>query len=270
MKNTPKVSVIMSEYNTEKGLLIQSIESIVQQTYKNLEIIIVDDCGKNDLKEIVSTINDRRIKLIRNKKNEGLVSSLNKALRLSNGKYVARMDTDDYSLPKRIETQVDFLEKNNSISVVGSNVYYYDGKDKWGESALNGLVTKKQILQSSPLLHPTIMARKDAIIDVHGYPNYKRCEDYALWISLYSKGYKLYNMKEKLVLYHLSYNDYKKRKLNTRADLFRMINEHYTAYLKPTKPDIFKIYIKNVLAGIIPSVILYNIHKRKFRKKDYE
>ena len=92
MKDTPLISVIMSEYNTDEKLLLRSIESIIKQTYKNIELILIDDCGINNVKKIVSKINDPRIKVYKNKKNSGLVYSLNKAIKKANGEYIARMD----------------------------------------------------------------------------------------------------------------------------------------------------------------------------------
>ena len=113
----PLVSVIMAEYNTNEKLLKESIESILNQTYKNFEFIIVDDCGTNNVKKITEEYNDKRIKVLKNKKNSGLVFSLNKAINMCEGKYIARMDTDDYSYPKRLEKQVTFIEKNKEFII---------------------------------------------------------------------------------------------------------------------------------------------------------
>ena len=255
MSNKPLVSIIMSEYNTDTKLLKESIKSILEQTYNNFEFIIIDDCGKNNVKKIVKEFNDERIKVYKNNKNSGLVFSLNKALKLSKGKYIARMDTDDYSYKDRIKREVDFLEKNNEYDVVGANANYYDGKEIWGRSHYNGEVTKKQILNYSPLIHPSVMLKKEIILKCGGYPNYNRCEDYALWIKLFSKGYKLYNIEKALIRYHLSVEDYKKRTLKTRLGFFKLLNKDYKK-LNPSLFQLTKIYLKTLVAGVIPKKII--------------
>ena len=99
-----KVSVIMSEYNTAPQYLRESIESVLNQTFRDFEFIIIDDCGTNDLVKIVESYADPRIKIVRNKQNSGLVASLNTAIEKADGEYLVRMDTDDIAMPNRIET----------------------------------------------------------------------------------------------------------------------------------------------------------------------
>lgn len=264
-ENEPLVSVIMAEYNTEVNLLRQSIKSILEQEYKNFEFVIVDDCGKNNVEEIANEFGDSRIKILKNEKNSGLVYSLNRAIELSTGKYIARMDTDDYSYPERLKKQVEFLEKNPIYDVIGGNIDYYDGENIWGRSTnKGGLVKRKDILNSIPLCHPTIMGKREIFLDVGGYPEFKRCEDYALWIELFSREYKLYNMKETVLRYHLSLDDYKKRTLKTRKDFFRLLNSQYKK-LNPSRSQILKVKIKNVIAGILPYKLMFLYHKKKMK-----
>ena len=263
--NRPLISVIMSEYNTDTDLLKNSIKSIINQSYDNFELILIDDNSCNNVENIVKDFSDSRIKLYMNNENMGLVYSLNRALKLSQGKYIVRMDTDDYSYKDRLKKQVDFIEKSNQYSVVGCNCDYYNGKEKWGRTNYEGEVTLKQILNGSPLIHPSIIAKREDLLKVGGYPNYKRCEDYALWIEMFSKGYKMYNMKEILLRYHLDMNDYKKRGYATRKDFYRMLKEQYIK-LKPTKFQIIKIIIKTFVASILPNRFMYKYHKIKNRK----
>lgn len=268
MKNQPLISVIMSEYNTDVILLRQSIKSILEQTYENFEFIIIDDCGKNNIDAIIKEFNDDRIKIYKNDKNRGLVYSLNRALNIAKGKYIARMDTDDYSYKHRLEDESVFLENNPEYDVIGGNVDYYDGNVIWGKTNnCQGIIKKEDILNSVPLCHPTVMAKREVFLAVGGYPNFKRCEDYALWIELFSKGYKLYRIKNTVLRYHLSLEDYKKRTLKTRKDLFRMLHTQYKK-LNPTLFQMFIVYTKNIIAGILPWKIIYNYHRRK--NKVYE
>lgn len=261
-ENKPLVSVIMSEFNTNEELLVDSINSILNQTYKNFEFIIIDDCGRNDLNEIINKIDDKRIKYYKNDKNMGLVYSLNKAIKMSNGKYIARMDTDDYAYPDRLELEVDFLEKNKNIDIISSRADFYDGKDIWGESKFFGKVDRKIILKGSPLIHPATMYKKTAIDKIGGYLNYYRCEDYATWIELFINGYNFYVIENKTLRYHLCEDDYKKRTLKMRKEFFKMFKEQYIK-LNPSRIEYYKMYIKNIVAGLIPGHFMFIYHKKK-------
>src|SRR3989338_4267706 len=130
MTINPKISVIMSVYNgmplgpqsaswrtrtASSAYLKDAVESILNQTYENFEFIIVDDASVDNSWDYLKNLNDHRIKLIKNKKNLGLAASLNKALKVAKGNYIARMDADDISLPTRFEEQVNYLQKNPSI-----------------------------------------------------------------------------------------------------------------------------------------------------------
>lgn len=265
MKDTPLVSVIMSEYNTDEKLLLRSIESIIKQTYKNIELILIDDCGINNVKKIVSKINDPRIKVYKNKKNSGLVYSLNEAIKKANGEYIARMDTDDYSYPHRIELQVNFMQKNKKYDIIGGNAILYDGEKEWGQTTGTGEITRNQMLNGCPLIHPSVMYKKKVIESIGGYKDYKRCEDYATWIEAMAEGYKLYKMSDIVLKYHLSKEDYKKRTLKTRKGFFKMLKYQYTK-LNPTTTNFCKIYIKTFIAGLIPGSIMYKYHNNKFKK----
>lgn len=261
---TPLVSVIMAEYNTNIDLLKESIESILNQSYDNFEFIIIDDCGENNVEKIVNKYNDSRIKVYKNPENKGLVYSLNVALSKSKGKYIARMDTDDYSYKNRLKLEVEYLEEHSNIDLIGGRADFYDGDKIWGESKFSGIITKKIMLSSSPIIHPSVMFKKSTMDKIGGYLNYKRCEDYATWIEFFVNGYKMEVIPEKLIRYHLSINDYKKRTIKTRKGFFLMLKEEYKK-LKPTKFQYFKIYIKSYIAGLMPWRLMYIYHKRKAR-----
>lgn len=261
-----RVSVIISEYNTDRRLLRNSIKSIVEQTYDNIEIIIVNDDSTNNIRSITKEFKTNKIRIIDNDSNIGLAASLNKAIKASSGYYVARMDTDDYSYKHRIEEQVKFLEEHKDIDVVCGSVDYYDDKNIWGHSSRQeGVITKEQMLSMPPISHPTILGKKEAFIKSGLYPIYNRCEDFALWINMYISGYKIYKMKETVLRYHLSKNDYKKRTLKTRFGLIKLIFNDYQK-LNPSIAQTIKLLLKTIAAGIIPGSIMYTYHKRKFNK----
>ena len=116
------VSVIMSNYNTPEEFLRASIESVLNQTYSNFEFIIVDDCSTDNSLEIIKSYQDERIVVLENKENLGITKSLNRGLEIAKGEYVARMDADDISFPKRFETQVEYLKNNPQVIVCGTGV----------------------------------------------------------------------------------------------------------------------------------------------------
>ena len=130
IEKNPLVSVIIPCYNAEK-YVESSIRSIMSQTYRNLEIIITDDCSTDGTFEILQKLvkEDSRIKLYKNEINLKIVKTLNNMIEVSLGKYIARMDADDISLPKRIEKQVAFLEQNTDISFLGTNAVLIDEKN---------------------------------------------------------------------------------------------------------------------------------------------
>ena len=267
----PEISVIMGVYNElNKDILMEAVNSILHQTFEDFEFIIYDDGSCPEaatlLREVAGL--DERIKLIGQDENHGLAFSLNACIDEAKGKYIARMDTDDYSYKHRLEDESDFLENNPEYDVIGGNVDYYDGSVIWGKTNnCQGIIKKEDILNSVPLCHPTVMAKREVYLAVGGYPNFKRCEDYALWIELFSKGYKLYRIKNTVLRYHLSLEDYKKRTLKTRKDFFRLLNTQYTK-LNPTKSQIIKIKIKNIIAGIMPYKIMYWYHRNKARRRN--
>ncbi len=131
----PRIDVIMSVYNGEKYLR-EAIESVLGQTYTNVKFIIVDDGSDDSSFDIINSFADERIKVIRNERTEGLTKSLNKALKAAEGKYVARQDADDTSLPSRFENQVDFLEKQPEVDVLGTGIILIDEKETGLEKEL--------------------------------------------------------------------------------------------------------------------------------------
>jgi len=271
MSNRSQITVIMSEYNTDRKLLERSIKSIVEQTYRDFIFIIIDDCSKNDVNKIVSKYKDDRIKVYRNTQNMGLVYSLNKALQLSDTKYIARMDTDDYAKPERLKTQFEFIEKHKDIDILGANIQYSDNNNIWGNTNLTGEITRNDLLKGCPIMHPTVLGKRESILKCGGYPDFKRCEDYALWITMYSMGYKLYNLPEILLEYKLTKNDFAKRSYANNYDLRRMLKTHYKSKLHVSKLEFIKYYSKTVLYSLLPQKVIYEIsRKRKGQKTDNE
>lgn len=179
----PSVSVLMPVYNDERYLR-ESVDSILDQTYPKFEYLIIDDGSTDDTWEILTTYDDSRIRLIQNKRNIGLTPSLIKGLEMSRGRYIARMDADDISLPDRLEKQIDFLEQNQGVGFLGSAVQTIDRLGRplevWSFPESHMLI-KWALCFYSPFVHPAMVMRRD-ILAVNGYDerlNY--AQDYDLW-----------------------------------------------------------------------------------------
>lgn len=206
--NPPLVSVIMSVYNGEK-YLVQAIDSILNQTYKNFEFIIIDDCSIDNSSHILQEYAQKnsRIKIIKKEKNigiKGFIENLNLGISIAKGKYIARMDQDDVSLPERFQKQVDFLENNPEITLVGAQLNLINEQNKITGEAIAALQHRdivKRITSQIQLFHPVIMFRKDQNIQYR--EKFLYCEDYDLYLNLITQGKKLANINEKLLHYRI-------------------------------------------------------------------
>jgi len=199
----PKISVVMAVHNGE-NYLVEAIESILNQTFKEFEFIIVDDASQDKSLNIMKNYSkkDKRIKIIKNKKNLRLAASLNKGLRAAKGKYIARMDADDISFPRRLEIQEDYLNKNENVFLVGGGVLNIDEKGKkliTLHPLTNSKKIMKKIINRNLLYHPTIMFRNEKGIKYR--KKFLYAQDYDLYLNLVSKGKKLDNLPQILIKY---------------------------------------------------------------------
>lgn len=202
------ISVLMSVYNEPLEWLQRSIDSILAQTFEAFELIIINDNPQRcELKDILKSYSNRdgRIRIIENCENLGLTKSLNKGIGQAEGKYIARMDADDISLPKRFELQHQFLEKHQDIFLVGTSVQIMDR---------NGLLREKVIKHSNhkrlindilagklAFYHPTIMLRNEGFLY---RDKFNTGQDYDLYLTLLLKGKKFSNIKEIGLHYRMS------------------------------------------------------------------
>lgn len=264
----PKVSIIMGVYNCAETLS-ESIESIINQSFTNWEFIICDDGSTDNTYEIASSYvveYKDKIVLLKNEKNKGLNYTLNKCLEISKGKYIARMDGDDVSIFTRLEKEVNVLDNNSDISIVSSSMIYFDEEGDWGRYDSIEYPEKNDFIQGTPFCHAPCMVRREAYLEVQGYTESKmllRMEDYHLWIKMYSKGYKGFNIKKPLYKMRDDRDAFKRRKFKYR------LNEAYVRFLafKMLKLNKFKIFIilRPILIGMIPYRVYKTIHRYKLR-----
>lgn len=159
---TPKVSVIMPVYNSEK-YLFQSIDSILAQTLSDFEFIIIDDGSTDNSLNIINSYNDSRIKVISHKNNLGISKALNMGLQISSGNYIARMDSDDISSNNRLEQQLYFMECNKDISISGCNMLIINSNKAINYCLNDSEIKAEMFFGKTPFAHPTIMIRNSFI-----------------------------------------------------------------------------------------------------------
>jgi glycosyltransferase involved in cell wall biosynthesis len=207
-KQLPLVTVLMPVYNGELYLK-EAIESILAQTYKNFEFIIVNDGSTDKSQKIIQSFTDKRIRPITLKKNQGLSNALNTGLDTAAGKYIARMDCDDLSGPERLEKQVKFLEANPDYGIVGTLFALMSKTRKFGPIGGVKLTEDEDLkfglLFGNVYVHGEVMVRA-ALLNKHNLrydPAYNPCEDYELWCRL-SKFTKFKTLPDVLYYYMMN------------------------------------------------------------------
>lgn len=183
----PKVSVVLAVYNGAT-FISEAVESILNQTFSDFELIVINDGSSDDSEKILNFFNDPRIIRIKNERNLGLILSLNAGIKIARGEYIARMDADDISVPNRLEKQVEFLENNKNIGVLGTAVYRIDKKGSVISELIQPLsheaIVWKMCFECA-LIHPTVMMRKNILPEEGPYSlEFKHIEDTELWMRL--------------------------------------------------------------------------------------
>ena len=195
------ITVLMPVYNGAE-YIIQAIESILNQSFTRFELLIVDDCSEDNSVDIIKSYNDQRINLISNVHNIGQTRTLNKGIKLAQGKYIARMDQDDISKNNRLDLQSSFLIKNPDIVLLGSNCKYIDSKSEvtgYWQTCTSHVDIINSFCRQNPFAHSSVIFEKDKIIGLGCYPdNYSYAQDLALWSNICLK-YKVANLNEYLV-----------------------------------------------------------------------
>ncbi|WP_296985768.1 glycosyltransferase family 2 protein, partial [Thalassolituus sp. UBA1505] len=226
------ISVVLPAYNAE-SYIGPAVDSILAQTYSNIELICIDDGSTDNTLNILNTYEDERLRIV-SRENRGLIHSLNEGIALSRGRYIARMDADDISLPDRLEKQLDLMRKRH-LGVVGSSYSYIDD---------SGVLLRTRILPESPLLnawlldfgsslcHPAVMFDRKVVDDQLYYdPEAEACEDYDLWLRIRSHGISIGNVKEILLNYRVLDTSISRTKLDIqKAGSINALLKHEPVY----------------------------------------
>lgn len=229
--HTARVSVVVPCFNEEADVLEQSLSSLMQQTFKDFECIVIDESDDSKIAETCRELcgKDPRFKYFHPEVRLGLAASLNYGFELARGDYIARFDSDDICDPKRLEKQVAFLNENSEIGIVGSSMRIIDLSG-------NVLATRvypsehqkieQQFVYANAIAHPTVMLRKDIISREQGpyRTDFRFSEDLELWLRLLKKGVRFANLLDVLVSYRQdsTYRPPANWKFNARARRMHM------------------------------------------------
>ena len=274
MNKEPLVSIIIPTHNTEK-YLSDCLKSIYNQTYKNTEVIIINDGSTDDSEKIINMYYKRfknKTIVLHNKKASGsgeVVS--NGGIKKAKGKYVAIMDSDDISLPNRIKKEVDFLEKNKDYFLVSSSAVVIDENNKKisnldvGKSYLNIL---KNIYLSNSIINSSVMFRKSEIKDCFYKIKYPFFNDYYSWFYYLNNGKKIFTLKQKLVKYRINLTS------STRQNLKRNFKISFCIKQEILKSKNFKINIidrlnimcQRIVVELLPAKLIDKLYLWKIKR----
>lgn len=240
-----KISVVMCVHNGDK-FIYESVNSILQQTCKNFELLILDDASTDKTLKILKSLKKKnsKIRIYKNKKKLGLTKSLIKLISKSNGQYIARLDADDICKKKRLEIQRRWLSKSRKNALIGTSGFKINEKSKiigkFNLENLNHNKLKKKLLFKNYFLHSSTMFKKNYYKKVGGYNSkYFFSQDYDLWCKLSNIG-RIKNISENLVFLRqhkksISIKNRKKQSLN--AFIISCLNQDKNIYLKTSKYD---------------------------------
>jgi len=280
MNRHVSVTVLLTVFNGEK-FLKEAIESILGQSLQDFEFIIINDGSTDSSEEIIKSFADKRIRYVY-QKNQGLISSLNKGIKLAKSDIIARMDSDDIAHPDRLRTQLEFLRQHPDHVLVGSNLQFINDLGQItleSPMLLNDPELRLEMLVRCPFGHPAVMYRKEAVLEAGMYdPDFKSAEDYDLWARIVKRG-KVANYNSPLLQYRITdtsisalsgdeqakntstllNNIWRDQAALPRIPRFSTIAKHYTTDSTTTKIQ------KGRLADVYLAVFLISLRRRYFR-----
>lgn len=272
---THNISVVLTAFNAE-ATIKDAIESVLHQSFQNFEFIIINDGSTDHTLDIINTYSDKRIKVLNNQ--HRYIESLNLGLHFATGKYIARIDADDYMHPDRLHIQYHFLENNPDIHVCGSWMQTFGRVNNNIITNGHGLIKQPIIkfLNCNIINHPTVMIRRDFFSQNNlFYKDYPLIEDYKLWSDAALKKAKFYIIPYPLLFFRVSANQISNQKrilMEKNSDLIRLeIINHIISIQDNTEiKNIFinlrELFVKGFISKEIISEfiqLLYNSKKTK-------
>lgn len=268
-----EVSIIMSVYNGE-AYMRQAVESLLAQTYREFELLIVDDASTDGTRWILEELaaQDGKIRIITNPTNLGLTRSLNLALRQTHSDLIARMDADDVALPTRLEKQVAFLDTHPDVSLVGT---WYQLIDDDGHviaekhPPTDDAAILHALPRYNPFLHSSVMVRRTLLDEVNGYDEtYRRAQDYDLWLRL-SPRTRLANLPE--ILMQKRFTPTMVSYASEREQLRLAVRARWQAIRRKQYAAGCLVYlVKPLIASLLPSWIVHLVRIHVFGQRAYQ
>ncbi|MEW6008114.1 MAG: glycosyltransferase [Candidatus Omnitrophota bacterium] len=259
----PLVSIILAVHN-EENFITKTLDSILHQTFKDFELIVINDCSKDKTGEILKSYasSDPRIKVIKNETCMGLARSLNKGIEISEAKYIARIDAGDIAEKSRLEKQVKYMEEFSDVSVLGSWAYLIDIKGEViGEWRVPEEVNARILYMKNGVVHPTVLIRKELFSNIGKYNfSFKHAEDYELWARALKNKAKLMNLQEFLTFVSQRAEGVTRKHFKgMRKDTFR-IKLKYLPYFFSIQNLLSTL--RSLLGYILPTSISYYLSNK--------
>lgn len=259
-----RITVIMGIYNCA-DTLIEALESLEAQTYKNFKVILCDDGSKDDTLQVALQWAETHPNyiVIRNERNIKLAATLNRCLDYADTEYVARMDGDDISLSTRFEKEIDFLDKHPEYAFISCPMIYFDADGDYRIGRVKAEPTKIDFTRNTPFCHAPVLMRRDVLESVGRYTvgaKVERIEDYYLWYKFYKVGYKGYNLSEPLYKMRNGREAFARRHLSDRWRTYK-IGVEVKKNLGLRHP--YLTGIKGLLKGFVPGWLVHCIKTRK-------
>jgi glycosyltransferase involved in cell wall biosynthesis len=272
------ISVLLPVYNGEPHLR-EAIESILNQTYTDFELLIINDGSSDKSETTILSFDDSRIEYIENNENIGLIATLNKGLKLAKGKFIARMDHDDISLPNRFTEQVKFLEDNPDIGICGTWAEEFGLESKIVKPPVCHHEIVASLLFQNPLYHPSTMLRKSELsqYNLSYTEGYIQAEDYKLWIDAATHT-KLYNLPQVLLRYrrHSLPTDTRSRETDSTIRVkLELVEKLFRLESETEKNEIINIFsgkasLNSITIRALAKICSANKQKKKFQQKILE
>ena len=232
---TTPISVILPVYNESCDFLSKAIESVLNQTFQDFELIIIDDgSDSNSIEVAVKKYNDGRVKYVR--KEHGFIDTLNLGLSISTGQYIARMDSDDIMHPDRLKIQYELMERENTVTVCGSWMEAF-GVDITPGTIIGGIAgfvkcPLLSLLDRNIIFHPTAMIRSSFIREHNiKYQNYQYAEDYKFWVDIAQMGGEFYIESQTLLYHRISSSQVSKKNAKCQGETSIAIKEELLSIL---------------------------------------
>lgn len=258
----PLVSILMPVYKTAPYLR-EAMDSMLSQTFTDFELIVLDDCSPDNAEEILDSYTDPRIVRYKGEKNAGLSNVLNVGIGMARGKYIARMDSDDLSMPERLQIQVDYLEAHPDIDLVSVGMQLFGAKDEVWLREQDPEKVKIIALFHSPILHASSMWKRDSF-EKHGLRFRQEmvpAEDYDLWTRALVKGLRLVNLRQVLYKYRI-HPEQATTQTDKTTSKSRMVQQNYLASTLPSLSE----KRRNLFPDKLWPVFFANLRSRFFNR----